>query len=288
MAFNDLQLKVAAEAAVLAAKANLAKISLFARSFSELQGRPGASVAVPVYDLSAAGNFVAGSNDYGSGVNEVAGVEVTLDQHLVKSVAITDQQLAETGIAWVKDTNGALADTVTRGVNSYVFGLITSENCPLSDTIDLSSKAVIADLYATAADCDMAVDRCVVVLNPAEFAKVLGQLDANIYGGTEAIRMGMIPGLYGFKGFVCSTFLPEGAKGAIIQDDAIGVACRYLAPATPGAYPEAWSVTTDDGFVLGARRFMDLSKGYDMFAMDALFGAKVIMPSKIVRLVAQG
>lgn len=285
MAFNDLQLKVAAEAAVMATKANLAKISLFARSFSEINGRPGQSVAVPVYDLSAAGTFVAGSNDYGSGVNEVGGVEVTLDQHIVKSVAITDQQLAETGINWVKDTNAALADTVTRGVNSYVFGLITETNCPISAEVNLSAKAVIADLYKTAAEADMAVDRCIVVLGPAEFAKVLGHLDANIYGGTEAIRLGMIPGLYGFKGFVCSTNLPEGVKGAIIQDSAIGIACRYLAPATPGAYPEAWEVNTDDGFVLGARRFMDLSKGFDMFAMDALFGAKVILPNKVVRLV---
>ena len=285
MAFNDLQLKVAAEAAVMATKANLAKISLFARSFSEINGRPGQSVAVPVYDLSAAGTFVAGTNDYGSGVNEVGGVEVTLDQHIVKSVAITDQQLAETGINWVRDTNAALADTVTRGVNSYVFGLLTEAACPVSAEVNLSAKAVIADLYKTAAEADMAVDRCVVVLGPAEFAKVLGQLDANIYGGTEAIRLGMIPGLYGFKGFVCSTYLPDGVKGAIIQDSAIGIACRYLAPATPGAYPEAWEVNTDDGFVLGARRFMDLSKGFDMFAMDALFGAKVILPNKVVRLV---
>lgn len=285
MAFNDLQLKVAAEAAVMATKANLAKISLFARSFSEINGRPGQSVAVPVYDLSAAGTFVAGTNDYGSGVNEVGGVEVTLDQHIVKSVAITDQQLAETGINWVRDTNAALADTVTRGVNSYVFGLITAATCPVSAEVNLSAKAVIADLYKTAAEADMAVDRCIVVLGPAEFAKVLGQLDANIYGGTEAIRLGMIPGLYGFKGFVCSTYLPDGVKGAIIQDSAIGIACRYLAPATPGAYPEAWEVNTDDGFVLGARRFMDLGKGFDMFAMDALFGAKVILPNKVVRLV---
>ena len=112
-------------------------------------------------------------------------------------------------------------------------------------------------------------------------------LDASAYGGTDDIRLGVIPGLYGFKGFVCSTFLGAGLNGAIIQDSAIGVASRYLAPATPGAYPESWSAVTDEGMALGARRFMDLNKGHDIFAMDALFGAKVVQGKKVVRLTAE-
>lgn len=290
MAFNDLQLKVASESAVIAAHTNMAKLGLFAKSFSELNGTAGASIAVPVYDFTAAGDFVAGSNDYGSGTNEVGGAVITLDQHLVKSVAISDQQLAETGINWVRDTNTALADTVTRGVNAYVFGLINGTNVTQTAAWNPTEKKIVAELYSVAADADIPVDRCVVALNPVSFAKVLGMLDANIYGGTEAIRLGMIPGLYGFKGFVCTSYLPEGddgTVGAIIQDSAIGIASRYLAPATPGAYPEAWSATDEDGFTLGARRFMDLNKGYDMFAMDALFGAKVLQPTKIVRLTTQ-
>ena len=287
MAFNELQLKVAAESAILAAHANLAKISLFAKSFSELEGRPGSSVVVPVYDFTPAADFVAGSNDYGTGTNEVNGVEITLDQHLVKSVSITDQQLAETGINWVRDTNMALADNLTRGINSYVFGLINEVSCPTAVTFNPAEKKFVADLYKVAADNDIPVDRAVVVLNPATFAKVLGMLDASPYGGTDAIRLGVIPGLYGFKGFVCSTFLGVGLNGAIIQDSAIGVASRYLAPATPGAYPESWSAVTDEGMALGARRFMDLNKGHDIFAMDALFGAKVVQGKKVVRLTAE-
>lgn len=114
---------------------------------------------------------------------------------------------------------------------------------------------------------------------------MLGQLDANVYGGSEAIRLGIIPGLYGFKGFVCTSNLPEGTNGAIICDSAIGVASRYLYPGTKGAYPEAWPVTDEDGFTIGYRRFMDLCTGTNKFAADCLFGAKILQPSKIVRLV---
>ena len=115
---------------------------------------------------------------------------------------------------------------------------------------------------------------------------MLSCLDYNIYGNEEAIRNGVIPGLYGFKGFVCAPNLPDGVNGAVICDTAIGVASRYLFPGTDGAYPQAWAATDDDnGFTLGFRRFMDLNTGSNKFAGDVLFGAKLIQPSKIVRLV---
>ncbi len=284
MAFSDLALKAASESAIMAAHKNIAKLSLFAKNFSELNGQPGKSIAVPVYNLSAAAAFNAANNNYATGSNEIGGELITLDQHLVKSVSITDVEEAETGIRWASDTAGALADTLTRGVNAYVFGLINATNVTLSADTP-ATKAAVAGLYAIAEQNDIPVDRAVVALGPTQFATVLGQLDANVYGGSEAIRLGVIPGLYGFKGFVCTSNLPEGTNGAIICDSAVGVASRYLFPGTEGAYPEAWSATDEDGFTIGYRRFMDLATGSNKFAADVLFGAKLLQPSKIVRLV---
>lgn len=275
MAFSDLARKAASESAVMAAHKNLAKLSLFAKNFSELQGVPGKSIAVPVYNLSAAADFVAGTNDYGTGGNEIGGELITLDQHLVKSVSITDVEEAETGIRWAADTSYALADMLTRGVNDYVFGLINATNVSLSADAP-TGKATVAGLYAIAENDDIPVDRSIVALKPTEFAGVLSCLDFNVYGGTEAIRLGVIEGLYGFKGFVCAPNLPDGVKGAIICDEAVGIASRYLFPGTDGAYPQAWPATDDSGFTIGYRRFMDLSKGTNMFAGDVLFGAKLL------------
>ena len=72
---------------------------------------------------------------------------------------------------------------------------------------------------------------------------------------------------------------------AIICDTAVGVASRYLFPGTDGAYPQAWAATDDSGFTIGYRRFMDLGAGSNKFAADVLFGAKLLQPNKIVRLV---
>lgn len=284
MAFSDLALKAASESAIMAAHKNIAKLSLFAKNFSELTGQPGNSIAVPVYNLSAAAAFDAVNNNYCTGSNEIGGELITLNQHLVKSVSITDVEQAETGIRWASDTAAALADTLTRGVNAYVFGLINSTNVTLSADTP-ATKAAVAGLYAIAEQNDIPVDNAVVALAPTQFATILGQLDANVYGGSEAIRLGLIPGLYGFKGFVCTSNLPTGTNGAIIAADAIGVASRYLYPGTEGAYPEAWAATDEDGFTIGYRRFMDLCSGSNKFAADCLFGAKILQADKIVRLV---
>lgn len=282
--FSDLQLKAASEFAVFAAHRNLAKISLFSHTFTELNGRPGESVAVPVYDLSASAAFVAGTNDYGSGVNEVGGMLVSLDQHLVKSVAITDSELAFTGINWVKDTASALASRITRDVNAYVFGLINSTNVALTADVSLSDVAEFANLHAVAELNDIPADKCVVVLNPTYFAKAMALAKYAVTGTPDYIKTGVIENLFGFKGIVESSNLVDGV-GAIVLDEAMGVASKYLAPFTPDAYPESWSATDESGFTLGFRRFMDLAKGQNLFAVDALFGAKILQPKKIVRLV---
>jgi hypothetical protein len=289
--FNSLQQKAASEYAVFAAHKNLAKLSLFSHTFTELEGRPGESIAVPVYDLSASGEFNAGTNNYGTGVNEVDGLLVELDKHYVKSVSITDKELAFTGINWVKDTSAALAERITRDINAYTFGLIDATNVTASAAIStyLGATPTLADfagLYALAENSDIPVDRCVVVLNPTYFSKVLPLVTYNMVGKEDYIETGVIRGLIGFKGVVCSSNLPEGTVGAILLDEAMGLASKYLAPMTPDAYPEAWPATGEDGFTFGFRRFMNLNTGANMFAVDALFGAKLLQPTKCVRLTA--
>jgi hypothetical protein len=284
--FSELVLKAASESALQAIYPELVKLQDFAHNYRELEDRPGASIVVPVYDLSAAADFVAGTNQYDSGVNEVNGATLTLDKHLVKSVAITDRDLAETGIQWAKDAGIAVAKTLGRALNSYVFGMMNGTNLPLSASINLGTKAGIANLYKVAADNGLDVGDSIVVLNPTEFAKVLAQFDYMAYGGPEAVRFGYIPGAFGFVSMVCSTNLPEGVDGVIINRNTVGIASRYLAPMA-GAYPNAWkAVDPDSSFTIGFREFTDLGSGMRYIAGEALVGAKIFFDgAKAVRLI---
>ena len=123
-----------------------------------------------------------------------------------------------------------------------------------------------------------------VVLAPTQFAKVLEQLDYSVVGNSDSVVTGIIPQLYGFKGFVCSSNL-SGCVGAIIAADAIGIASRYLAP-DEGAYSQAWSATDDEnGFTLGFRVYTDPATGSGKYSTNCILGARSLQPNKIVRLV---
>lgn len=285
--FSDLKLKVASESALQAIYPELVKLQDFAHTYSELEDRPGAAIVIPTYDLSAAADFVAGTNDYGSGVNEIKAANVTLNKHLVKSVAITDRDIADTGIQFVKDATAGIASVIGRGLNAYVMGLFNSTNIPLTADINLSSKVGTTNLYKVAADNGLDVADSIVILTPTQFAKLLPHVDFMQYGGTEAIRYGYVPGYAGFKSVVCTTYLPEGVDGVIVNRNSVGIASRYLAPLA-GAYPQTWKATDpNSGFTLGFRLFADLKTGTRYIAGEALVGASVFYGgTKAVRLVA--
>ena len=283
MAFSDLAMKVAAEKSIEAMHAAMAPLKLFAHDYTELDGRKGEAIAVPVINLSACGEFDAASNNYCSGTQVFDGALVTLDKHFVQSATITDRQLQATNFNWLGDLAGAQARQIGRDINKYVFGLFTDTNITLSATLDVSSKEAIASLVKTAADNDINPADAIVILGPADFYKVISKLDSNVYGGTEAIRDGYISGLYGFYGFVQSTFLPAGVKGVIVSRDAVGLASRYLEPMAD-AYTDTWRATDGDMAIIGFRVFGKPCSGQRYVAAECLFGCKILLPNKIVLL----
>ena len=286
-AFSDLKLKVASESAIQAIYPELVKLQDFAHTYNELDGRPGESIVIPVYDLSSASDWNDETNNYGSGSNEIATANVTLDKRLIKSLAVTDRDLMATGISWTRDATTAIAKTLGRSLNSYVMGLVNSTNCPLSAQFAVGTKSqpTIQKLYQIAAENGLDVGDSVVVLNPKNYTDMLGVIDYAMYGGREAVVAGYCPGLFGFLKVVCSDRLADGVDGFIANRNSIGICSRYLEPLSQ-AYPVTFkTVDPDSGFAIGWRLFADLNTGIRKFSGEALVGAKVLMPNKIVRLI---
>ena len=286
-AFSDLKMKVASESAIQAIYPELVKLSDFAHTYNELDGRPGESVVIPVYDLSAASDWNDETNNYGSGQNEVGAANVTLDKRIIKSIAVTDRELMATGISWTRDATTAIAKTLGRSLNSYVMGLVNSTNCPLSAQFAVGTKAqpTIQKLYQIATENGLDVGDSVVVLNPKNYTDMLGVIDYAMYGGREAVVAGYCPGLFGFIKVVCSDRLAEGVDGFIANRNSIGICSRYLEPLA-SSYPVAFkTVDPDSGFAIGWRLYTELATGVRKFSGEALVGAKVLMPNKIVRLI---
>lgn len=284
--FSDLQMKIMSESALQAIYPELVRIQDFAKTFSEAETTPGTAIVVPTYDFSEAADFDADQNNYCSGVNEISASHVILDKHIHKAVKVTARDLAETGINFLKDATTGIASILGRGINKYVFGQMNATNIPLSATLDLSSKAGATALYQAAADNGLDVADSVVVLNPTQFGKLLQHVDFMQYGGTEAIRYGYVPGFVGFKSVVCSTYLPEGVDGVIINRNSLGIAARTL-PVIPGAYPATW-VATDptSGLPIRFRFFNTLCDGAFNLDGEVVMGTGLFYAGrKAIRLV---
>lgn len=99
------------------------------------------------------------------------------------------------------------------------------------------------------------------------------------------MRDGVVPGLYGFRGVVVAPSLPTGVKGFIIPWESIGIVNRYNKPAVDGYEATFSSTDPHTGFTIGYRVYEDRCKGLAIMAADCLWGAKLIAPNKIVRLV---
>ena len=283
MAFNDLQMKTTSEFALQSLYAKLAPIRDFAHNFRELEDRKGASIVVPVFDLSAAAEFNADTNNYCGGTNEIDAATLTLNKHYVKALAVTDRDMAETEIQFYRDGGTAIGDALGRAIYKDVVDMLSAQ-ATLTADVTLTSKQAFADLFNTVYTNGLDIDEAVLMLTPANFAKLLGTLDANIYGGPEAIRGGYVPGLYGFKSVVCAPNLGTGVEGYIVDRNSVGVAARYLAP-MEGAYLAAWQTSDpNSGLPIGFRAFQNLCTGSRNLAGEILFGSKIIRQSGIVQL----
>lgn len=282
--FTDLQMKVTSDFALQTLYARLAPIKDFAHNFRDLEDRKGASIVIPVFNLSAAAVFDADTNNYCAGDTEVDAATVTLSSHLIKQLMYTDQDVAETEVQWFRDGGYAVGDAVGRGIYNTVIGLLNDTNVTLSAESDLSAKTDFAGLVDTTYAKGLDIGQTSLLLSPTYFANLLGTLDAYVYGGPEAIRSGYVPGLYGFKSVVCAPGLAAGWKGALVDVNSIGIASRYLAPMA-GAYVDAWKAADpNSGLTIGFRSFANLCTGRRYLDAEVLFGAKIIRPEGIVSI----
>lgn len=298
---ESLQLKIAAEKSIIAAQKKILPLKYFATSFSAAEDRIGAAIRVPVFNVGDAAEFNAETNNYGTANDqktgtppednpdyEVKGVDITLNKHFVKSIKFTDRDFAECNVPFFADAGDAIGRVLGKACVGQALGLINSTNVTQTavfNTTKASAKTTIAQLYAIADSNNIDPAEANVIVTPTIYAAILAQLDADVFGGDEAIRAGVIPGLYGFNSFACSSQFADGVNGAILHKEALGMAGRVLF-ADESAYSEV-GVQTDEktGLSIGFRRFADPKTGFRYIAGEMLFGVELLQPKAAVRFV---
>ena len=311
------ELVYASNSAILKAQRAIAKLTKFATDFTADAAQPGSTMMIQFFDDGEANEYNAETNNYGDADGSTSFIPVTFTNHPKKSFAYTPENFIEVNGSKFWENSGTAAGraveiAILKTVSQYLSaayiktigqdkqvdgtGRVTgtlldfgswNEQVFGTGAFDKNAVAIQAREYCDAAEIN--AGECVLMLNAKAYGQVLASLDANLYGGPEAIRFGMIEGLYGFDAVMENDMLlkTENLIGCIIPRNAIGIAGRVLSVLNPKEYEEVGTVTDEhSGLTMQFRRGGDWKTDRSVMTCEALFGAKLLQPTKIVRIVS--
>ena len=282
MALTNLGLTTAANEACISLGAGIKKIMPFAHSLNGEAARRGEIVKVPVYTAEA-GEFNEQTNNYAQ-LSNVVGVDVPLSCHPVAGFEATDVQLTQSDVNYFADGGRAAAMAIARKMNKDFFGMVDGDSTDLSATLT-STKQGFADLYAVAVDNDIEPSNAVLVLKPAEYAKLLGTVGDTAIVGTNALADGMFKGFVGFDYVIASPYLADGIKGFIAEKGALAFGGRGI-EVDASAYREVGTVADEGtGAPITLLSFTKPETGASHITATGLYGCKVIDSKHLVKLV---
>lgn len=291
---TNTQNQIIADAAVLEFNLTLAPLRAFSLDLSPAPTQPGAKVTVPVFATRASSSF---SGSYAGGDSTVVGVDVTLNQHIFNSAHVTDREVAESSIDYLTNLGKQGGRGVAKGVLDYFFGLVLAASFGnaagdklVKASADFDTKAVV-DLRNKAVAKGLDPSECALVLNSAYFTSLLKDtaLSSAFFGGSEAVRTGQIPSLFGFRQVIEAPTLPangENLGGFVAAPQAIAGAMRYLRPYSTEGLADSGMVSDEQtGATLGFRVIPEQLAGKTHYVTEALFGAAKVDGKALVRLL---
>lgn len=277
-AANDLLVKIGPE---------VAAVKQFAYDCSDAVEDFGQKVRVAMVNGGTSENFGA-SADYEHETGSLTDVFVTLDKQPKSTIAITGKDVLELANApfWnrvAEAGRNAIANAVEKSIGDAITTALES----ITKEATALGTLTLAKLAALRSKCKGKIGDTVLVLSPEKFDEALGLFDSSVYGGTEAVRGGVIPNLYGFKSVVRME-LPKydgtstASTAALIPSNAIAVATRAVAVGEESCYSEIGTQADENGFAITVMRHGSAAKGKGYLNVTALVGATVVDAADIV------
>ncbi len=210
----------------------LAALRAFSVSFSDEAREIGESVKCPLASPDTATAWNADDNNFHRSASSPRDISVALNQRLIAGFNISSEQMANFHPNWWEGKAEMNAEEIADTILAAVAALVTADNFGggVADktTVALATfgRKAVAGIRAAAVKRKMRTARSVLCLNPDFFSALLGDLDANVYGGREAIVGGTLPGILGFRAIV---EIPQySGPGFLCHPDAIAVASRKV------------------------------------------------------------
>lgn len=290
---STLSDEIISQKALQAFTAELAPLRAFSTSFSDEAAAKGAIVQVPLLaNLSASTT----ENDYETDTGSMGVVSVPLDRYQKCTVGITDRQWSESSAAVLEQFASQQAKAVARAAIVDIFAIILNAaySAKTTKTAVAFTSAEVRSIRKALSNADVPASDRALILNPDYYDKLIGDTTITVasalhYGGTEAIREGVIPRYLGFE-LIESNIIPangESLTGFAVHPSAMAIAFRTLAPQEPGEYLESRTVTDEkSGVSLGYRRHYSPAKGKHFCTFEAVYGRAVGVAAGLHRIVS--
>lgn len=258
----------------------------------ELLG-PSKSVEVPLVEMDAAGTFNRSSNNFARPAMTPKTATVTFGDPIIAGFGVTADQASKIDKRWWEGKAELNATAVAASASTAVTSLITKTNFAKAVTgVGTAANFAKSGVAKIAAACESSTNKLRVkfsalCLSGEYFYNLLAGLDANVYGGTEAIRNGVIPGLFGFG----KVMLMHGLTipGFVCEPAAIAFAARGFRPADDTPYRAVREIKDpESGLALTLVEYGDGPTGDLSESVTTRIGASVGDAGALVRLVSGG
>ena len=256
----------------------------------ELLG-PSKSVEVPLVEMDAAGTFNRSTNNFARQAMTPKTATVTFGDPIIAGFGVTADQASKIDKRWWEGKAELNATAVAASASTAVTSLVTKTNFAKAVTgVGTAASFAKSGVAKIAAACESSTNKlrvkfAALCLSGEYFYNLLSGLDANVYGGTEAIRNGVIPGLFGFG----KVMLMHGLDipGFVCEPASIAFAARGFRPADDTPYRAIREIKDpESGLVLTLVEYGDGPTGDLSESVTTRIGAAVGDAGALVRLVS--
>ena len=216
---------------------------------------------------------------------------VTFGDPIIAGFGVTADQASKIDKRWWEGKAELNATAVAASASTAVTGLVTTTNFAKAVTgVGTAASFAKSGVAKIAAACESSTNKlrvkfAALCLSGEYFYNLLSGLDANVYGGTEAIRNGVIPGLFGFG----KVMLMHGLDipGFVCEPSAIAFAARGFRPADDTPYRAVREIKDpESGLSLTLVEYGDGPTGDLSESVTTRIGAAVGDAGALVRLVS--
>lgn len=268
----------------------LAILRAFSIDFSEEAKQFGEAILVALLSADAAADWNDTTNNFSRTTATLGDRNVPLNKRKIAGFAITPAQMANFSPAWWEGKADLDVESVADAILSDVCALVTPQNFgdaaadKLQVSLDGFGPKAVATIRAKAIAKKLRVKRAVLCLNPDYFSQLLGELDANVYGGRDAIEKGVIPGLLGFNAIA---EIPQlEIPGFVAHPGAIAVAGRTIPFFGTKPYEKVQTfVEPSTGIPMTNVVYVDGPTGKGSVSVNALYGCAKGADDQLLRLV---